>query len=143
MFGTNNRKNQPPAVSAIATSLIAQGVTLRGDIDFRGALHLDGTIEGNVRADGDGILTISETGRVIGRVDVPHAVINGGVTGDVEIRDRLELAPLALIEGDVQYQVLEMAAGARVNGRMIHRAPPTVRQLAESATEVTRALTKA
>ena len=134
---SNNRKNQAPSVGAAATSLIARGVTIRGDIQFSGTLHLDGVVEGSVQADpgSDGVLTISETGRVIGRIDVPHAVINGGVTGDIEVSERLELAPLARIDGDVQYQVLEMTAGAQVNGKMIHRAPATVRQLAQAAIE--------
>ena len=132
---SNNRKNQAPAVSAAATSLIARGVTLRGDVFFSGALHLDGTVEGAIHADtgSDGVLTISETGRVIGRVEVPHAVINGGVTGDIHVTERLELAPLARIDGDVHYQVLEMAAGAQVNGKMVHQAPQTIRQLTQAA----------
>ncbi|APG03496.1 hypothetical protein BJI69_05905 [Luteibacter rhizovicinus DSM 16549] len=136
MFNSN-RKHQAPSVGAAATSLIARGVTIRGDVQFSGTLHLDGVVEGSVQADpgSDGVLTISETGRVIGRIDVPHAVINGGVTGNIEVSERLELAPLARIDGDVQYQVLEMTAGARVNGKMIHRAPATVRQLAQAAIE--------
>lgn len=134
---SNNRKNQAPSVGAAATSLIARGLTIRGDVQFSGTLHLDGVVEGSVHADagGDGVLTISETGRVIGRIEVPHAVINGGVTGDIDVSERLELAPLARIDGDVQYQILEMAAGAQVNGKMIHRAPATVRQLAQAAIE--------
>jgi cytoskeletal protein CcmA (bactofilin family) len=134
---SNNRKNQAPSVGAAATSLIARGLTIRGDVQFSGTLHLDGVVEGSVHADagGDGVLTISETGRVIGRIEVPHAVINGGVTGDIEVSERLELAQLARIDGDVQYQILEMAAGAQVNGKMIHRAPATVRQLAQTAIE--------
>lgn len=134
---SNNRKNQAPSVGAAATSLIARGLTIRGDVQFSGTLHLDGVVEGSVHADagGDGVLTISETGRVIGHIDVPHAVINGGVTGDIEVSERLELAQLARIDGDVQYQILEMAAGAQVNGKMIHRAPATVRQLAQAAIE--------
>jgi len=142
---SNNRKNAPPAVGTAATSLIARGVTLRGDILFSGALHLDGVVEGSIHADpgSDGVLTISETGRVIGRVEVPQAVINGGVTGNIEVSERLELASLARIDGDVHYQVLEMAAGAQVNGKMVHRAPQTVRQLAQAAIEVAPALTEA
>jgi cytoskeletal protein CcmA (bactofilin family) len=144
MFNSN-RKNQSPSVGAAATSLIARGVTLRGDVLFSGSLHLDGTIEGSIHADpgSDGMLTISETGRVIGHVAVPQAVINGGITGDIDISERLELAPLARIDGEVRYQVLEMAAGAQVNGKMVHREPPTLRQLTqaaiESATEVDEA----
>jgi hypothetical protein len=43
----------------------------------------------------------------------------------------------------VQYQVLEMAAGAQVNGKMIHRAPPTIRQLAQAAIEAAPVLSEA
>lgn len=138
----NSRKSPTPSVGATATSLIARGVTVRGDVHFAGALHLDGTIEGSVHADpgSDGVLTISETGRVMGRIEVPHAVINGGVTGDIDVAERLELAALARVEGDVHYQVLEMAAGAQVNGKMIHRAPVTVRQLAQQAIDAAPAL---
>lgn len=144
MFG-NNRKNQAPAVNAAATSLIARGVTLRGDVFFSGALHLDGTVEGSVHADpgSDSVLTISETGRVSGRIEVPHAVVNGGVTGDIHVSERLELAPLARIEGDVHYQVLEMAAGAQVNGKMVHHAPQTIRQLTQAALQTAPALDEA
>lgn len=145
MFSSNNRKNPPPAVTGSATSLIARGVTLRGDILFSGALHLDGTVEGTIHAEAgsDSVLTISETGRVSGQVSVPHAVINGGVTGDIDVSERLELAPLARIDGDVHYQVLEMAAGAQVNGKMVHRPAQTIRQLAQAAIEAAPVLSEA
>lgn len=139
---SSNRKSAAPSAGA-ATSLIARGVTVRGDVHFSGALHLDGTVEGSIHADpgGDGVLTVSETGNVVGRIEVPHAVINGGVKGDVNVAERLELAPLARVDGDVHYQVLEMAAGAQVNGKMIHQAPVTVRQLAQQAIDAAPALT--
>lgn len=141
----NSRKHQAPSVGAAATSLLARGVTIRGDVHFSGTLHVDGTIEGSIHADpgSDGVLTISETGRVNGRIEVPHAVINGGVTGDIDVAERLELAELARIDGDVQYQVLEMTAGAQVNGKMVHRAPATVRQLAQAAIEAAPVLSEA
>ena len=107
MFNSN-RKNQAPAVNAATTSLIARGVTVNGDVQFTGTLHLDGTIEGSVQADpaGSSVLTISETGRVVGRIEVPHAVINGCVSGDVEVSERLELAQLARIEAEIAIATL-------------------------------------
>jgi len=36
--------------------------------------------------------------------------------------DRLELASNARVEGNVYYKVLEMSAGAQINGKMVHRA---------------------
>lgn len=105
------------------TSLIARGTSLSGDLNFSGALHLDGRIEGNIIGDGsDAVFTLSEHGHVKGDIHVPHAVINGPVHGNVVVSERLELAQQARISGDLSYNLLEMAAGAQVNGRMSHRA---------------------
>ncbi|MCE5233315.1 MAG: polymer-forming cytoskeletal protein [Mizugakiibacter sp.] len=124
----NNRKSSPAA--AAATSLVAKGTVVRGDVHFAGALHLEGRVEGAVLAEpGSGALfTLSEQGSVVGRIDVPNAMINGEVHGDIHVGERLELAAAARVEGDVHYRVLEMAAGARVNGKMMHQ-PEALKQL--------------
>jgi len=131
MFRNDKRKDRP--VAAINT-LIAAGTTIRGDVHFTGGLHLDGTIEGSITAEGsDAVLTLSEHGRVIGEVRVSNAVVNGSVTGDIHAAERLELAGEARITGNVHYKVLEMAAGAQVNGKMVFAAEAQ-RQLPSPAT---------
>jgi cytoskeletal protein CcmA (bactofilin family) len=118
------------------TSLIARGTVLRGDVCFHGALHLDGRVEGSVIADGDdAVFTLSEHGHVQGEIRVPHAIINGQVTGDVHVSVRLELAPQAHIDGDLRYHMLEMAAGAQVNGRISRIALEAPRELAAPQAE--------
>ena len=122
MFNRNKR-NDRRSTDCHETSLIAQGTLIRGDLRFSGALHLDGCIEGTVQAEGeDAMFTLSEHGQVHGEIRVPHAVINGHVTGDVYISARLELAAQARIDGDLRYHTLEMAAGAQVNGRISRQA---------------------
>ncbi|MCK9538049.1 bactofilin family protein [Dokdonella sp.] len=126
MFRSDKRK-AGGAVAAICT-LIAEGTTIRGDVHFSGGLHLDGVVEGSLAADGaDAVLTLSEKGRIDGEVHVSNAVINGHVHGDIFVTERLELAAHARIEGNVHYKVLEMAAGAQVNGRMLHQSEPMQR----------------
>lgn len=123
----NRRRTDRVASGSNDTSLIARGTVIRGDLRFRGALHLDGRIEGAVLAEGeDAVFTLSEYGQVQGDIHVPHAIINGSVQGDIHVAERLELAPLARITGDVHYRTLEMAAGAQVNGRMSHRVEDAV-----------------
>ena len=125
-----NRKRNERRVANQDTSLIARGTVIHGDVRFSGALHLDGRIEGTVLGEGeDAMFTLSEHGQVDGEIRVPHAVINGHVTGNVNVSVRLELAAQACIDGDVRYQTMEMAAGAQVNGRI-------ARQTAESALEL-------
>lgn len=117
------------------TTLIAEGTVIRGSVSFSGGLHVDGSIEGAVQAEGnDATLTLSEKGSVNGEIHVPNAVINGRVLGDLHIANRLELANAARVEGNVHYRVLEMSAGAQINGKMIYRAEPQ-RQLSGPESE--------
>ena len=122
--GTDNGKN---------TSLVAAGTEIRGDVQFQGRLHVDGKVEGSIRAESsDAVLTLSNHAQIVGEITAPHIVINGAVTGDVTATERLELASNARVEGNVYYKVLEMSAGAQINGKMVHRAEPP-RQLAGPA----------
>lgn len=123
------------------TSLIARGTFVRGDVHFSGALHLDGRIEGSVVAQGDdAMFTLSEHGEVQGEINVPQAVINGHVTGDVHVSVRLELAAQARIDGDLRYHTLEMAAGAQVNGRISRQTPEAQRELPAPDSDVEEAV---
>lgn len=125
-----NRKRNDRSNNNNETSLIARGTSIRGDVRFSGALHLDGRIEGSVIGEGENAMfTLSEHGQVHGEIHVPQAMINGHVTGDVHVSVRLELAPLARIDGDLRYHTLEMAAGAQVNGRISRQAEEAQRNL--------------
>jgi cytoskeletal protein CcmA (bactofilin family) len=106
-----------------ATTLIAKGTTIRGDLTFSGAIYLEGRIEGTLRAEGtDACLTLSDQGSVVGEIHAPRVVLNGEVKGDVHASERLELAEAARIDGNIYYKVLEMAAGAQINGKMVHQS---------------------
>lgn len=120
MFNTNRKDARN---TTQATTLIAAGTQIHGDIHFVGILHVDGEVEGAIRAESDqAVLTLSEHADVQGEVQAPRIIINGKVRGDVTALERLELASNAQVEGNVYYKVLEMAAGAQINGKMVHRA---------------------
>lgn len=110
------------------TTLIAPGTAIRGDVNFSGAMYVQGRIEGTLSAEGDNAsLTLSDEGCVIGEIHAPRVVLNGQVKGDVHASERLELAEAARIEGNIYYKVLEMAAGAQINGKMVHQSEPPKR----------------
>ena len=121
MFGSN--KDSKKIKSSKIDTLIGQGVEVTGDIKFQGGLHLDGKIKGNVttadEAEGT-VLVISDRGCVEGDVHVAYAVINGEVVGNVYASEKLELSAKARISGNVEYNLLEMASGAEINGQMLH-----------------------
>ena len=122
MFGSDKRSAR---TLAAITTLIAEGTIIRGDVEFAGGLHLDGTVEGALSAQGEqAVLTVSDKGSVSGEIRASNAVINGEVNGDIVVTGRLELAAHARVHGNVYYKVLEMTAGAQVNGKMIYQAEP-------------------
>lgn len=107
-------------------TLIGKGTTIDGDLRFSGGLHVEGVIKGNLAADGDdATLILSEDGHIQGEVRVPSMVLNGMIDGDVFASGKVELFEKARICGDVYYNLLEMAVGAEVNGKLVRQKPET------------------
>ena len=117
----NRRESMAIGASSGNTTLISSETTITGDITFTGQLDIEGTVIGSVQsASGDAVLRVVSGGRVAGEIKVPHATVNGKVEGDVHSSERLILSEQAVIDGDVYYNLIEMAAGAKVNGGLRH-----------------------
>ena len=103
-------------------TLIGQHSEVVGDVKFAGGLHIDGTIKGNVIADYDSrsMVSLSDQGTIEGEVRVPYVIINGVVIGDVHGGEHVELSAKARVTGNVYYNLIEMAVGAEVNGKLVH-----------------------
>jgi len=121
MFGKKKQTRRRVANHRI-DSLVGQQCELRGDLLFRGGLHIDGSIRGNVLAErgSDSLLILSEQGVIEGEIRVPNIILNGAVVGDVYAYEHVELAPQARITGNVYYRTIEMSCGAAVNGSLVH-----------------------
>ena len=109
--------------SAAVHTIIGQQSRVEGNIHFTGSLHIDGEIKGNIIAEegSSSVLTVSEHGKIEGDVQVTTVILNGTVNGDMRSDERIELAAKAKVNGDVYYNLIEMAMGAQVNGSLIHR----------------------
>lgn len=118
MFGKKKRR------SDVIQTLVGEGTRIEGDLRFEGGCHIDGVVNGGVVADRDSeaFLSISEEGRVEGSVKVPRMALNGTVEGDVFCTERVQLGPTARVVGNLHYELIEMAAGAEINGQLIHQA---------------------
>lgn len=110
MFGL---KKTPPI-----RTLIGEGTVIVGEMRFTDGLRIDGEVQGDIAATGDGrtMLVISDKAKVTGKVKADHVIINGQVDGPVEAVHLLELQPKARITGDVSYGALEMHQGATIAG---------------------------
>lgn len=120
MIDSLGKKNSDKPCNTIDT-LIGVNTQLQGDIVFTGGLRIDGKVHGNISVKGDksSTLIVSEHAEIVGNVTVPHLVINGSIRGNVRSAESIELQPKAVIEGEVQYKMIEMALGASINGNLI------------------------
>jgi len=126
-----NLKKQPFIKMAVLSTLVAEDVEITGNVVFSGGMRIDGHVKGDVagrpaegRTDGKGaghgasLLVLSDKGRIEGSIRCSDAVINGVVTGDLDVADRLELQSDARVCGTIRYRQLQMDVGASVSGHL-------------------------
>lgn len=132
MFGRKKRKH------SVVDTLVGSGSRVNGDLHFEGGCHIDGTVKGSVSADPESssVLSISEDGGVEGGVMVPYVVLHGIVRGDVYASQRVELGPTARVIGNVYYNLIEMAIGAEINGKLVHQPAGQVPLLERTSSTV-------
>ena len=117
MFGKKQRRH------TVVETLVGSNSRFIGDLHFVGGCHIDGSVNGNVTADPDteSALSVSDIGNIDGGVTVPYVVLNGIVKGDVFASQRVELGATARVVGNVYYNLIQMAEGAEINGKLIHQ----------------------
>jgi cytoskeletal protein CcmA (bactofilin family) len=117
MFGRKHKQH------TVIDTLVGSNSKVNGDLHFAGGCHVDGVVKGSVTADieSNSALTVSEDGSIEGGVTVPHVILNGIVRGDVIASQRVELGPTARVIGNVYYNLIEMAIGAEINGKLVHQ----------------------
>ena len=103
-----------PRKLAVA-SLVAEGVRLKGDLATEGDLHLDGSLEGDLRV---GHLTLGESGAVSGTIQADSVEIRGRVTGAITAR-QVRLWATARVDGDISHTELAVEPGAHFVGRSL------------------------
>jgi len=132
MFGRKKRKH------SVIDTLIGPNSRINGDLHFDGGCHIDGTVKGSVSADLDSssAVSVSEDGGVEGSVTVSYVVLNGIVRGDVYASQRVELGPTARVIGNVYYNLIEMAIGAEINGKLVHQPEGQVPLLNRNSDDV-------
>jgi cytoskeletal protein CcmA (bactofilin family) len=103
MFGKKKIK------AAQIDTLIGKNTVVKGDIHYRGGLHIEGKVQGDLIAESNEktVLIVSEKGCVEGDVKGPVVILNGMIEGDVYSTVTLEMAQHAKVKGNVYYKLLQ------------------------------------
>jgi cytoskeletal protein CcmA (bactofilin family) len=88
---------------------------LTGEVHFKDMLRINGHIAGKVTSP-KGTLLVDGSALVDGDIDVGAVVIGGTVNGDVIAHERVELGPVAVINGNISTRTLTMKPGAIFQG---------------------------
>mgnify|MGYP006056520609 FL=1 len=112
--------------SGDATTLIANGTSIKGDLNFHGSLEIQGSIAGTITAEDENAqVRVIQGGAVEGKIAVPTVIVNGHVKGDIFATKHALLASKAVVEGNIYYNTLEIERGAHVVGNLVHEIPST------------------
>lgn len=112
-------------------SVIGADVTIKGNVSATADLHIDGTIEGDIKC---ASLVQGEKSSISGAVVAEIARLAGKVTGSITARE-LVILKTARIEGDVHYDALTVEQGAEVDGRFAPNARQTVKAVPNAQVE--------
>lgn len=110
----------PPVPRPKPASLIAQGLTIRGDVSGDGELHLDCVVIGDIKV---GKLVLGPNGQVEGSIAAQAIEIHGKVKGTVAAR-AVRLYGTAKVDGDIAHEQLAMETGADFQGRSVKFTRP-------------------
>lgn len=112
MFGSK-RKSINNDVSEIET-LIGKDTTIKGTINSKGTIRIDGQFEGDIITAGN--IMVGDNAIITAQVTALNATIAGTVYGNVDVTEKLELLPSAKMYGDIKVGVLTISAGATFKG---------------------------
>lgn len=102
--------------SVTTPTLVGAGSRIEGELNCPGDLAVSGQVCGNGEV--GGLLTLADTGDWQGQLHCEHAVIAGKFSGDIGVRQNLEIRSTARIQGRIAAQHVAIAEGAVVEGEV-------------------------
>lgn len=107
-----------PAMSgAGGPSIISPDLKVTGNLHTEGDLQIEGTVQGDIRAN---LLTIGEKATIRGEIVAEDVVVNGHVIGRIR-GSKVRLSATGRVEGDIQHTTIAIEAGAQFEGS-VHRS---------------------
>ena len=117
-----NRSREPRAGASGVVSTIGPGLRVIGNCITDGAIHVDGLVEGSIKA---GEVVVEKGGRVQGDIQTHNLIVAGQVSGNIAARGRAEFKASCHVEGDILSPRIKIEEGCRIDGRLHMGAGPS------------------
>jgi cytoskeletal protein CcmA (bactofilin family) len=126
---SNSRNGGSPVAATGARntpfSIIGGDVVITGNVEASVDLHIDGKVDGDISC---AALVQGAESRIKGHVTARTARIGGLVEGSISAEE-LIVEATARITGDVSYDVISIATGGQIDGKMSHMSGPRATDL--------------
>ena len=99
--------------AASAASVVGSELSIKGNLESRGEVQIDGAIEGDVHAMR---IVIGEAARITGNLLADDVVVRGAVAGSIRGK-KVTLEAASHVEGDIFHSMLAIERGAFFEGR--------------------------
>ena len=104
-----------PSPQKVSSTLITQGITLKGTVEGEGVVQVEGTVIGEFKM--TGAIIVADSGLIRGPITADVVRVAGKVEGNVTAREHLRLESSGTLFGDVTTASLVVEDGGRLNGR--------------------------
>ena len=98
-----------------SSSVISSDTVIKGKIDFKGELLIEGKVSGDILGDN---LTLGPSAKVDGKIIVKAITVQGSFTGFIR-SDTVKLNSGSTVKGDIEHSEISIETGANFNGKVI------------------------
>src|SRR6478672_7949881 len=115
MFNKEKSSSYSEKINSNSATLISSGTSLKGDVKSENDLRIDGTIHGNVYSSSK--IIVGPSGFVEGNIEGANADITGKVTGNITVKELLQLRGESNVQGNIAAVKLQIDPTAMFNGK--------------------------
>lgn len=109
-----------PHKPKLAASVLASDLTITGNVRSSGDIQIEGTVEGDIRAQ---TLIVGESATVKGEIVAEDLVVHGRVAGRLRGL-KVRLSATARVEGDIVHKTIAIESGAHFEGSVQRQDDP-------------------
>jgi cytoskeletal protein CcmA (bactofilin family) len=109
-------------------TIVGRGVAIKGTLQTRGDIQINGTFSGKLITEGD--VVVGEHATVEADISGENVYVSGEVEGDIHAIDKIEILETGRVTGNVTSSALAIEAGGILKGsstmRETEEAKPTI-----------------